>query len=199
MIKLLKKWKEKGPEISKGARKTLSKELSYAAEDVGSLGRNFVKWFFRAIEAVAVSAVLASVVYLIVLDGGIEAILARTMVAGCQSIPGMVCEFQPAYAVLAMSLVLLTSLVIYAMRLLTLTSIDIIQEKELCQSYNDDMISLLTDIQRLREVENLKGLADWKGMAYTTARRYVETFERDGYVEVERNGKGSPINVYATQ
>lgn len=188
----------KNKELLSRAAKDFGKGTVVVVEEAGGLGKTFVKWFTNAIEAVVVSSMLAAVVYLIIRDGGIEALLARTMAAACLSNPSLDCEYQNVLGVLGMSLVLLTSIVIYSMRLFNdLFNQVNIDKEEMSRSYNDDMISLLTDIQRLQTVENLKGLADWKGMAYTTVQRYIKTFEQDGYVTVVRNGKGSPTEVYA--
>lgn len=184
--------------ISKTVRNDVNRNVDGVLADTVDLGKNFVTWLTRAIEAVAVSAVLAAVVYFIIADGGIEALLARTMAAACRDNPAVSCDFQTTLAILGMALVLLTSMVIYALRLFN-TQLNglVIDEPEISNNYNDDMVSLLRDIQRLKVVKNLKGLADWKGMAPTTVHRYVDIFEKDGYVSVTRNGKGSPTEVYA--
>jgi len=44
-----------------------------------------------------------------------------------------------------------------------------------------------------------RSLANYKGIPYSTLRRWVEKYEADGYVKIENNGKGKPVEVYLTK
>jgi hypothetical protein len=164
-------------------------DIKYVAVDSGVL--------FVTLAAYLTAAVLlALVVYGVMAAGGIAGILAQLMAVSC--INGITCEFDALMGGAGLSLVLITGATIAIIR--ETAKIERVpfqdnENTEPCRFYSDEMNKALETIQRLGGVENLHSLANFKGIPYTTMRRYVEKFETDGYVKVINNGKGKPVEV----
>jgi Na+-transporting methylmalonyl-CoA/oxaloacetate decarboxylase gamma subunit len=142
------------------------------------------------------SVLFGGLTFKIIAVGGIEAVLADLMASTCTNNTAIPCDYQALLGAAGMALVIVTSWFIYFIRVIGSAEEEFnTEDKEPSRAYNDDMADILADIQNLGGVENLKALAEWKGIPYTTLRRYVKRFEIDGYVMVISNGKGSPVVV----
>lgn len=170
------------------------------AEDIKYLTTSIASLFAWLISLQVTAVIVALAGYQIMAAGGVEAVIAQLMAATCANNPNIPCEFNVLLGGVALALIILSSLavtvnaaIIYISENTDSAEMAIEQQPSSC--YNEEMVRLLRTIQDLRTVENLKGLADWKGMALTTARRYCEQFERDGYIKIYSNGKGSPVRI----
>lgn len=149
------------------------------------------------------SVLIGGIVYKILAVGGIEAVIAQLMAATCVNSAGIPCDYNALLAGVGLSLVILTAAAIAIMReTLKIEKVpfydDLDPDPGPCKNYNSEMISVLRTIQKLGGVENLHGLAAWKGIPYTSMRRYVDQFQQDGYVKVNSNGKGAPVRIDLT-
>ena len=125
------------------------------------------------------------------------------MVSACTNSAAVPCEFNTLLGGIGLSLVFVTGFFIAFMRLVGILrngeNNEILHfmeaEIEPSKSYNDELALLLKDIQGLGYIDNLLGYAQWKNIPYTTMRRRVEQLEKDGYVKIHSNGKGTPVEV----
>ncbi len=144
---------------------------------------------------------LGLIVFRIIATGGITALLAQLMATSCVNSAAIPCDFNTLLAGIGLAIVILTGLAIAIMRqaieLERVEFTDTIESTEPSRSYNAEMAKLLRDIRGLRVIDGIKGLADLRGMAVTTARRHCEQFEKDGYIVIYSNGKGSATRIEA--
>lgn len=182
---LIERMKTAGPETTK--------DIKYVAVDLASL-------FLTLFVYLTASVMIGMIVFKIILVGGIEAVLAQMMAVTCVNSPGIPCDFNVMLAGIGLSLVVLTGAAIAIMRETLKIEKVPFQDADNnrsggCLSYNVEMVDVLSTVQKLGGVENLNGLANWKGIPVTTMRRYVYQFQKDGYVTVHSKGKGSPLDV----
>jgi len=160
---------------------------------------NMAEWIKLVAVALVISVFMGLIVFKILAVGGLAVVFADLMASTCVN-TGVACEYNSLMGALGFALVFLTSLVISFVKSIlhieniTKVEFDVI-DNEPCRSYNEDMVKTLTTIQSLGGIENLMALANFKGIHYTTLRRYVDKFEEDGYVTVHSNGKGKPVEV----
>jgi len=167
------------------------KDIKYMAADLASL-------FVTLVIYLTASVLIGMLVFKILAVGGIEAVLAQLMAVTCVNNPGIPCDFYSLLAGIGLSLVILTGLAIAIMRetlKIERVPFQTPEDPGPCISYNVEMVDVLRTIQKLGGVENLNGLANWKGIPVTSIRRYVTQFEKDGYVTVHSSGKGSPLEI----
>ena len=182
-------------------RLEVSQEISQAGRDAEYLAENLVDTLVMLVTFAAGSVIFGLITFKIIAVGGIEAVLAELMASTCATNAAVPCDFQTLLAGIGLALVVTTSLFISVVKSLVLADNNFMADppvKEVdnpCQFYNNDMSDLLVEIRKLGGVENLHSLAQWKGLSYSTLRRYVLRFEKDGYVKVKSNGKGKPVIV----
>lgn len=160
---------------------------------------NMAEWIKVVFVSLVISVFMGLIVFKILAVGGLAVVFADLMASTCVN-SGIACEYNSLMGALGFALVFLTSLFIsFAKSILyfdNITKVDFeILDNEPCRSYNEDMVKTLTTIQSLGGIENLLALANFKGIHYTTLRRYVDKFEEDGYVTIHSNGKGKPVEV----
>jgi len=174
----------------------IAQVLNRAGSDADRYGDKALDYIIVLITFLVLSAVFAAVTFVIVAAGGLETIIAQQMAAACINNPGVPCDYQLLLATVGMTLVLITSWSIYFFRtVINAENSFNAQDTDPSAEYTEHMKSVLIDIQTLGGVENLNALADWKGIPYTTLRRWVSQFEKDGYVTVHSNGRGCPVTV----
>ena len=173
-------------------KKTASKagrEVKYLAVDLGVL---FVKLWIYA----GTAAIFGSVAFKIIAVGGIEAVLAELMAATCVNNSTIPCDFQSLLAGAGLALVICTGLAIAVMReVVKMEVVPFEDQYEPSRGYNDTMAEVLRDIQGLGGLESLHAFGNFKGIHYTTLRRYIDRYERDGYVTIHSSGKGAALEV----
>lgn len=168
-------------------------------EFAGDMIMPMTEWIKAGFVGIVISVFTGLIAFKILAVGGLAVVFADLMASTCVN-TAVACEYNSLMGGLGFSLVFLTSFVIaFAKLIIYLEDVDRIEyeviEDEPCRSYNEDMVKTLKTIQSLGGIENLMALANFKGIHYTTLRRYVEKFEEDGYVTVHSNGKGKPVEV----
>lgn len=171
------------------------RDIKYVALDLATL------LVTLAVYAVA-SVALGLIVFKILAVGGIEALIAELMATTCINSAGIPCDFNTLYAGIGLTLVVLTGLAVAVLRetvkMERVPFQDVQDDPGPSRVYNDEMIKVLRYIQALggvEDIQGLKGLGDWLGIPYTSMRRYVEQYQRDGYVTIHNNGKGAPVRI----
>lgn len=178
--------REAGPETSR--------DIKYVALDLATL---LVTLMVYTVAAASIGAL----VYKILAVGGIEAVLAQLMAATCINRAGIPCDFNTLLAGVGLTLVILTGLAVAVLRetvKMENVSFQDLADAGPCRAYTEEMSKVLRYVQALGGVdtiEGLKGLGNWLGIPYTTMRRYMEQFKKDGYITIESNGRGAPVQI----
>lgn len=163
-----------------------------------------VVWYYAGqivivLVAILISSILGLIAFQIMASGGLPALFANIMASACMT-TGIPCDYGVTIGVVALSLILITSFVVAFVRIINRDvanfelSVDL-DEKQPSRYYNEKQVEVLRFIQALNGTENLSRIANLLNVPYTTARNYVELFERDGYVKIVSNGKGSPVEI----
>ena len=186
--------------ILKNIKDRLIKAGPATGQDIIETTLSLASLFLTLVIYLVASVLIGFVVYKILAVGGIEAVLAQLMAAACVNNSGVPCDFNTLLAGTGLTLVILAGAAIAIMReTLKIENVpfydDLTQDLGPCKNYNSEMTEVLNTIQKLGGVENLHGLAAWKGIPYTTMRNYITTFENDGYVKVNSTGKGAPVRI----
>lgn len=177
-------------------------DLFLTSDDVRDLDNRV--WYYAGqvvilLSGILMSSMLGLIVFWIMASGGLSALLGTIMASACTG-TGIPCDFDIALGVVGFSLVIVTSFSIAFIRLIRRdinsfeTTVEL-DEAEPTRFYNDKQIEVLRFIQALNGTENLNRIANLLNVPYTTARNYVELFERDGYVKINSNGQGSPLEI----
>lgn len=190
---MLRKIKKKGQKIQYKDVEKGAKKFSYIAYDLA-------EWVIIAGIAIMSSTFLGLIVFKIMAEGGLSAILAELMASTCINSDNIPCEFNSLLGGIGLSLMVVTTFFITTMKLITretvLFDVDFDKDnEEPCRNYNSAQVETLRIIQALGGAKNLMKLANYRDTPYTTMRNYVDQFERDGYVKIHSEGKGSQIEI----
>lgn len=172
------------------------------SKDVRTVIMDMASLFVTLIIYLTASVLIGLVVYKIIVVGGIEAVLAQLMANTCATNPAVPCDFTTLLAGTGLSLVILTGLAISIFRqtikMEDVPFYDIEPSNGASRNYNEDMVKVLRYIQALGgvdDIKNLRGLGDWIGVPYTSMRRYVSRYQADGYIVIQNNGQGAPMEI----
>jgi len=176
-------------------------EANIESEDIA---QNTIDLLFKMVAALGASVVLGLTTYNIIATGGLAALLAQLMAYTCTGSDNIPCNFNTLLGGVGMALVLVTSIAIVTLRVIrdaenkiaNSSIYDTEKEKDPVKYYNEEMADVLRFIIALGpEIECLRTLAIYKGINYSTLRRWVYQFQSDGYVRVHSNGKGAPVRI----
>lgn len=175
-------------DIEKGA-----KELSYIAYDLA-------EWIAIAGIAIMISSFLGLIIFKIMALGGLSAILADLMASTCINSNTIPCDFDSLLGGIGLSLMVITTFFITTMKLITREHVMFadeigLDENEPCRNYNSAQVETLRVIRALNGEKNLRKFATYMEIPYSTARNYMEIFERDGYIKIHSNGKGTQVEI----
>lgn len=171
------------------------KDVKYVIVDLANL-------FLTLVIYLVASVLIGFVAFKVLAVGGIEAIMAQLMAVTCVNNPGIPCDYNTLIGGIGLSLIILTGVAIAIVReTIKIEKVPFRDAEDITGrlTYTKEMNNTLRTIQKLGGAENLKGLADWKGIPYTTIRRYVEQFEKDGYITIHSSGKGAPLEIRLVQ
>jgi hypothetical protein len=155
--------------------------------------------FMEILAVIVTSALLGLMTFnLLSTPGGLPGVFASIMVQAGQAVGTY--DFQMLFAGLGLAMVLLTSFSAFTMMIIK-EGVDRIGNDNNSSPvvkippYPKEQYEALLFIQSMGEVENLAKMIQWVNAPYQTLYRWVEEFEKDGFVKIHRNGKGSPLKI----
>lgn len=188
--KIKEKWerikKIKYNDVEKGA-----KEFSYIAFDLA-------EWIVIAGIAIMFSSFLGLIIFKIMAVGGLSAVIADLMASTCVNSTSIPCDFNVLMGGIGLSLMVVTTFFITTMKLISVENVMFQVDKinnEPCRNYNSAQVETLRIIQAMNGTTNLRKFATYMQTPYSTARNYMDQFERDGYIKIHSNGQGTQIEI----
>ena len=183
-------------------RRRLAEAGPGTSKDIKTVIMDMASLFVTLIIYLTASVLIGLVVFNIIVVGGIEAVLAQLMANTCAANAAVPCDFTTLLAGIGLSLVILTALAIaifrQAAKIEDVPFYAVEPTNGASRNYNEDQVKVLRYIQALGgvdDIKNLRGLGDWIGIPYTSMRRYVDRYQADGYITVQNNGQGAPMEI----
>ena len=190
---MLQKMKQKLQRIKYKDVEKGAKSFSYIAYDLA-------EWIVIAGVAIMASTFLGLIVFQIIALGGLSGVLANLMASTCINSTNIPCDFNTLLGGIGLSLMVVTTFFITTMKLVTREHVMFMEEikgdeDEPCRNYNSTQVETLRIVQAMNGTKNLRKFATYMETAYSTARNYMELFERDGYIKIHSSGKGTQIEI----
>jgi len=175
------------------------KDIESGAKEFSCIAYDLAEWITIAGVAIISSVFLGLIIFKIFAVGGLSAVLADLMYATCTS-TGIPCEVNLLLGGVGLSLMVITTFFITTMQLITREHVMFSDEIELdrdepCRYYNDKQSEILRIIQAMKGTTNLRKFSTYMETPYTTTRNYMDQFERDGYIKIHSNGKGTQVEI----
>lgn len=153
-------------------------------------------WFYY----IGVTVVMSVIVYKVMQYGGLAGFIGTIMAYNCDPSE---CNFNSSISIVAIVIFTLTALFIYTVKAGTNTlnkmnyheipaalTAPTYQNTEKEKAYQ-----YLVALGGIDNISNLKELAAWLDIPYTTLYRYVKEFELDGHIAIVSNGAGIPMEI----
>lgn len=157
--------------------------------------------FMEGLAVLTISALMGLLSFsLLAQPDGIAGVLGRMMAKTC--VETGYCDYWTLLGAVGLAMVLLTSFTVYTMMVIrkeerNMGEDDSAKDQEIYEKYKGKQLEVLEEIRGLKVVDSLSGYNAYKGLNYSTLYRWVQQFEKDGYVQIEGNGAGSPLKVKA--